>query len=39
MKRVFLKGIKGGIGIILVVVNFVCVLRKLNEFVFVIDLD
>ena len=39
MKRVFLKGIKGGTGTTSVVANLACALRKSNESVFVIDLD
>lgn len=39
MKRVFLKGIKGGAGTTSVVANLACALRKSNEDVLVIDLD
>ena len=39
MKRVFVKGIKGGTGTTSVVANLACALRKSNENVYVIDLD
>lgn len=39
MKRVFLKGIKGGTGSTSVAANLACALRKSNEDILLIDLD
>ena len=39
MKRVFVKGIKGGTGTTSVVANLACALKKSKEQVYVIDLD
>ena len=39
MKKVFLKGIKGGTGATSIVANLACALRKSDEDVIAIDLD
>ncbi len=39
MKKIFVKGIKGGTGTTSVVANLACALRKSHETVYVIDLD
>ena len=39
MKKIYLKGIKGGTGATSVVANLACALKKSNENVIVIDLD
>ncbi|MDI4674821.1 cellulose synthase operon protein YhjQ/BcsQ, partial [Pseudoalteromonas shioyasakiensis] len=39
MKRIFLKGIKGGTGTTSIVTNLACALRKSNVPVYAIDLD
>ncbi|WP_404340687.1 cellulose biosynthesis protein BcsQ [Pseudoalteromonas mariniglutinosa] len=39
MKKVFVKGIKGGTGTTSIVANLACALRKSNEHVLAIDLD